>query len=248
MKKKNIMIVDDEKDIVDLITYNLEREKFSVTKAYDGESALEMLKSIKTDLIILDLMLPSIRGFDVCRIVRNNPETQAIPIIMLTARGDYSDKIVGFEMGADDYIVKPFNVKELIARIRAVLKRTEVRPDQEKVSVLKYKDLKINFKTYEVNLGEKKINLTPKEFKILQFLVKNPGRVYSREQILYYIWGDDTFVEPRTVDAHICRLRDTIEKDINNPQYIFTIRSFGYKFADIESGTDLKEKNVAKRK
>lgn len=248
MIQKRIMVIDDEKDIVDLISYNLELEKFAVIKAYDGESALEMLESVKPDLIILDLMLPVIRGLEVCRLIRKNPETESIPIIMLTARGDDMDRIIGFEMGADDYIVKPFNLKELIARIRAVLRRAETISATDKTSILKYKDLKIDYKTFEVTLNEKKINLSPKALKILHFLAKNPGRVYSREQILYYIWGDDTFVEPRTVDAHICRLRETLEKDINNPQYIFTIRSFGYKFASREAPNDLKDKKVIHRK
>jgi phosphate regulon transcriptional regulator PhoB len=248
MIQKRIMVIDDEKDIVDLISYNLELEKFAVIKAYDGESALEMLESVKPDLIILDLMLPVIRGLEVCRLIRKNPETESIPIIMLTARGDDMDRIIGFEMGADDYIVKPFNLKELIARIRAVLRRAETISATDKTSILKYKDLKIDYKTFEVTLNEKKVNLSPKALKILHFLAKNPGRVYSREQILYYIWGDDTFVEPRTVDAHICRLRETLEKDINNPQYIFTIRSFGYKFAGREAHNDLKDKKVIHRK
>lgn len=248
MIQKRIMVIDDEKDIVDLISYNLELENFSVIKAYDGESALAMLESVKPDLIILDLMLPVIRGLEVCRIIRKNTDTESIPIIMLTARGDDMDRIIGFEMGADDYIVKPFNLKELIARIRAVLRRTDKISATYKTSILKYKDLKIDYKTFEVTLNEKKIDLSPKALKILQFLAKNPGRVYSREQILYYIWGDDTFVEPRTVDAHICRLRETLEKDINNPQYIFTIRSFGYKFADMEAHNSLKDKKVVHQK
>lgn len=187
MIQKRIMVIDDEKDIVDLISYNLELEKFAVIKAYDGESALEMLESVKPDLIILDLMLPVIRGLEVCRLIRKNPETESIPIIMLTARGDDMDRIIGFEMGADDYIVKPFNLKELIARIRAVLRRAETISATDKTSILKYKDLKIDYKTFEVTLNEKKINLSPKALKILHFLAKNPGRVYSREQILYYI-------------------------------------------------------------
>jgi len=162
MIQKRIMVVDDEKDIVELISYNLELEKFSVIKAYDGESALEMLESVKPDLIILDLMLPVIRGLEVCKIIRKNPETESIPIIMLTARGDDMDRIIGFEMGADDYIVKPFNLKELIARIRAVLRRAETISATDKTSILKYKDLKIDYKTFEVTLNEKKLILVPK--------------------------------------------------------------------------------------
>ena len=234
MMHTRILVVDDEKDIVDLVTYNLEQEKFSVIKAYDGESALDLVKTKSPDLIVLDLMLPGIRGIEVCRLIRKNPETELVPIIMLTARSDQVDKIIGFELGADDYITKPFNVKELIARIRAILKRTGALTYQDKVEILTYKGLSIDYRTYEVTLNGEKIDLSPMELKLLRFLVQNPGRVYTRDQILDHVWGDETFVEPRTVDAHISRLRANIESDPDNPQYILTVRGIGYKFAEMK--------------
>jgi phosphate regulon transcriptional regulator PhoB len=229
-----IIIVDDEKDIVDLISYNLEKEGFVTIKAYDGESALELAKARKPDLVVLDLMLPGIRGLEVCKFIRKNPATETLPIIMLTAKGDQVDKILGLEMGADDYITKPFNVKELIARIRAVLRRAEARPDSERREQFAYKGLEIDYSSYEVTVDGGKIDLNPKELKLLQFLTRHPGRVYTRDQLLDYVWGDETFVEPRTVDVHISNLRSAIEEDPKKPQYILTVRGIGYKFTDLK--------------
>lgn len=232
--KRRILIIDDEKDIVELIAYNFEKEGFSVIKAYDGESALESIKTQKPHLVILDLMLPGIRGIEVCRFIRKSPETEDIPIIMLTAKSDQVDKIVGFEMGADDYVTKPFNVRELVARVRAVLRRWEVRPEAAKAEKFVFGDLQIDYGTYEVTVEGKKLEMGATEFKLLRFLAQHPGRVYTREQLLDYVWGDETFVEPRTVDVHISRLRSAIEKDRANPRYILTVRGIGYKFAERE--------------
>jgi phosphate regulon transcriptional regulator PhoB len=229
---KKILVVDDEKDIVDLITYNLEKEGFATMRAYDGEVAIEMVKSRKPDLVVLDLMLPGMRGLEVCKFIRRNRETGALPIIMLTAKGDHVDRIIGFEVGADDYITKPFNVRELIARVRAVLRRAEVRPDEDKAETFTYRALHINYGTYEVTVDGERVDLGPTELKLLRFFTQHPGRVYTRDQLLDYVWGDETFVEPRTVDVHISRLRLAIEKDKEKPQYILTVRGIGYKFAD----------------
>jgi phosphate regulon transcriptional regulator PhoB len=229
---KKILVVDDEKDIVDLIAYNLEKEGFATMRAYDGEDALEMVKSQKPDLVVLDLMLPGIRGLEVCKFIRRNQETEALPVIMLTAKGDHVDRIIGFELGADDYITKPFNVRELIARVRAVLRRAEVRPDAEKTETFTYRGLHIDYRSYEVSMNGERVDLGPTELKLLVFFAKHPGRVYTRDQLLDYVWGDETFVEPRTVDVHISRLRLAIEKDKEKPQYIVTVRGIGYKFAD----------------
>ncbi len=229
-----ILIVDDEQDIVELLSYNLEKEGFATIKAYDGESALELVKAVKPDLVILDLMLPGIRGLEVCKFIRKNPDTEALPIIMLTAKGDQVDKILGFEMGADDYITKPFNVRELIARVRAVLRRAEVRPGLDKREQFAYKGLQIDYSSYEVTVDGGKVDLGPKELKLLQFLTQHPGRVYSRDQLLDYVWGDEAFVEPRTVDVHVSHLRMAIEEDKKRPQYILTVRGIGYKFADLK--------------
>ena len=232
--RKRILIVDDEKDIVDLISYNLEKEGFATVKAYDGESALELVKAKRPDMVLLDLMLPGIRGLEVCKFIRKNPEIEGLPIIMLTARGDQLDKILGFEMGADDYVTKPFNVRELIARVRAVLRRAGARPDSEKREQFAHRGLEIDYSSYEVTLDGKKIDLGPKELKLLQFLTRHPGRVYTRDQLLDYVWGDETFVEPRTVDVHVSNLRSAIEKNKAKPQYILTVRGIGYKFADLK--------------
>jgi phosphate regulon transcriptional regulator PhoB len=231
---KKILIVDDEKDIVDLISYNLEKEGFVTIKAYDGESALKLVKAKRPDMVILDLMLPGIRGLEVCKFIRKNPETETLPIIMLTAKGDQVDKILGLEMGADDYITKPFNVRELIARVRAVMRRAEVRHDSDKKEKFAYKGLRFDYTSYEVTVDGKKIDLGPTELKLLRFLTQHPGRVYTRDQLLDYVWGDETFVEPRTVDVHISRLRMAIEEDKEKPQHILTVRGIGYKFVDLK--------------
>jgi phosphate regulon transcriptional regulator PhoB len=231
---KKILVVDDEKGIVDLITYNLEKEGFATIKAYGGESALELVKTQKPDLVVLDLLLPGIRGLEVCKFIRRNPETETLPIIMLTAKGDQVDKILGLEMGADDYITKPFNVRELIARVRAVLRRTEVRPVSDREETFTYKGIHIDYKSYEVTVDGKRIDLGPTELKLLRFFTQHPGRVYTRDQLLDYVWGDETFVEPRTVDVHVSRLRQAIERDKEKPQYILTVRGIGYKFSDLK--------------
>lgn len=227
-----ILVIDDEKDIVELIAYNLEKEGFSVLKAYDGEEALRIVKEQRPDLLILDLMLPKISGLDVCKSIRNNPATARTPIIMLTAKADEVDKIVGLEMGADDYITKPFSVKELIARVRALLRRMRDSDKDEPREEFRSGNLLINYVSYEVRLDGKKILLSPTELKLLFFFSQHPGRVYSRDQILNNVWNDDTFVTPRTVDVHIKRLRGQIEKDPENPQFIITVRGIGYKFAE----------------
>ncbi|MGB5218650.1 MAG: response regulator [Smithella sp.] len=229
-----ILIVDDEKDIVELISYNLEKEGFSVVKAYDGEIALHIIKTQKPDLIILDLMLPKMNGMDVCRNVRRNADTAALPIIMLTAKSDEIDKVTGLEVGADDYVTKPFSVKELIARVRSILRRLTETEKSDAKEEFSYKGLKINYVSCLVSVDGKEVTLSPTERKLLFFLSRHPGRVYSRNQILDHVWGDETFITDRAVDVHIRRLRFQIEKDIENPHYILTVRGFGYKFADLK--------------
>lgn len=230
--RKRVLIIDDEKDIVDLIAYNLNKEGFETLYAYDGEIALNLASTKKPNLIILDLMLPGITGLEICKLIRKNPLTESIPIIMLTARGDQIDKIIGLEMGADDYITKPFHIKELIARIRAVLRRAEGLAVKEEL--FSYKGLLIDYSAYEVSIEGKKINLGPTEFKLLKFLTQRPGRVYTRAQLLDHVWGDGTFVEERTVDVHINRLRSAIEKNKKKPLFILTVRGAGYKFTELK--------------
>jgi phosphate regulon transcriptional regulator PhoB len=231
---KTILVVDDEKDIVELVAYNLAKEGFSVLKAYDGEMALKTTRTKKPTLIILDLMMPGLGGLDVCKAIRRNPDLEAMPIIMLTAKGEELDRILGLEMGADDYITKPFSVKELVARVRAVLRRSETRMKSGSAEVFAFKDLRADFSSYEVTIDGIKVDLGPKEMKLLKFLTEHTGRVYSRDQLLDYVWGDEAYVEPRTVDVHISRLRAAIEKDKENPRYVLTVRGIGYKFADVK--------------
>ncbi|MFZ2399054.1 MAG: response regulator [Smithella sp.] len=227
-----ILIVDDEQDIVELISYNLGKEGFSTIKAYDGEAAIGLVRSGKPDLMILDLMLPKMNGLDVCKAIRRNPETANLPIIMLTAKGEEIDKIIGLEIGADDYIAKPFSVKELVARVRSILRRMQDVEKKTGNEEFEYKDMKINYASCLVQISGKPVTLSPTELKLLFFLSRNRGRVYSRNQILDRVWGDDTFITDRAVDVHIRRLRSQIEKDMENPKYILTVRGFGYKFAD----------------
>ena len=227
-----ILIVDDEQDIADLVSYNLEKEGFTTIKAYDGESALKMLKAQKPDMVILDLMLPKMNGLDVCRAIRHNPETAKLPIIMLTAKGDVVDKIIGLEIGADDYVTKPFSVKELIARVRTIMRRLQEGKENLAVEEFQHEGLKINYTSCLVQINGKAITLSPTELKLLFFLSRHPGRVYSRSQLLDHVWGDDTFITDRAVDVHVRRLRSQIEQDMETPRYILTVRGFGYKFLD----------------
>jgi len=227
-----ILIVDDEQDIVELVSYNLEKEGFKTVKAFEGEAALKMVKLQKPDLIILDLMLPKMNGLDVCRAIRRNPETLSLPIIMLTAKTDEVDKIIGLENGADDYITKPFSIKELIARVRSILRRLHDGEKKTGQEEFQYEGLTINYTSCLVKVSGKQVTLSPTELKLLFFFSRNPGRVYSRNQILDHVWGDDTFITDRAIDVHIGRLRSQIEKDLENPRYILTVRGFGYKFAD----------------
>jgi phosphate regulon transcriptional regulator PhoB len=229
-KRTKILVVDDEKDIVDLIAYNLTNEDYTIVKAYNGDQALKLIQAEKPDLILLDLMLPGLQGLEICKRVRTNPETASVPIIMLTAKTEEIDKILGLEMGADDYITKPFSVRELIARVRAVMRRTNPPPANGNSEVFSHKGLRVDYRSYEVLLNGNKLDLSPTEIKLLMFFTKNPGRVFTRDQILDHVWGNDAFVEPRTVDVHIRRLRSQLEKDSENPEFIQTVRGVGYKF------------------
>ena len=227
-----ILIVDDEKDIVDLVAYNLEKEGYEVLKAFDGEKALALVRTKKPALVVLDLMLPGIQGLEVCKRLRRDAETASVPIIMLTAKGEELDRVIGLEVGADDYVTKPFSVKELVARVKAVLRRSGAGRQPDGTEVFEFKGLRIDMRSYEVTVDGRKVTLSPTEFKLLHFLSRNPGRVYSRDQILDKVWGDESFVEPRTVDVHVRRLRAQIEGDENSPTYILTVRGVGYKFAE----------------
>jgi len=225
---KHILVIDDEADIVELVSYNLKKEGFVVDSALNGETALGKIRKGKYDLVVLDLMLPGIQGMELCRILRNDPKTEALPIIMLTAKGEEVDKILGLEMGADDYIAKPFSPRELVARVKAVLRRSMEKPPAEKI--LKVGELVIDRERYTVSIKGKPIKLSATEFKLLLFLVERRGKVFNRQQLLDAVWSDEAFVEPRTVDVHIRRLRAQIEEDPAKPRYIKTMRGIGYFF------------------
>lgn len=224
---KYILVVDDEADLVELISYNLKKEGFSVDSALDGETALSKIKKGRYDLVVLDLMLPGIQGIELCRILRSNPKTETLPVIMLTAKGEEVDKILGLEMGADDYITKPFSPRELVARVRAVLRRSMEKPAEK---ILTVGELVIDRERYIVTIEGKPVKLSATEFKLLLYLAERKGKVFNREQLLDAVWSDEAFVEPRTVDVHIRRLRAQIEEDPAHPRYIKTIRGIGYFF------------------
>lgn len=220
----SILIVEDESPLVELISYNLEKAEFRVKVARDGDEAMLAIKEQRPDLVLLDWMLPYVSGIEICRQIRRNPDTHDLPIIILTARGEEEDRIRGLDAGADDYVVKPFSPSELIARVRAVLRRTRPAFDKDQLT---YGDIAMDLATHRVRRGDAPVELGPTEFRLLRFLMEHPGRVFSREQLLDSVWGHDTYIEPRTVDVHIRRLR----KAMNLPDtddLIRTVRSAGY--------------------
>src|SRR6266498_782698 len=227
---QKILVVEDEPDIRKLVQYNLAQEHFKVLEAEGGEQALKIVQRDKPNLLILDLMLPGLSGIELCRILRDRSDTAKLPILMLTAKASETDRVLGLEMGADDYLTKPFSPRELVARVRAILRRAASAAEIEPLPAYDRGGLKIDFTTYEVFARGKNIKLTLKEFELLRFLVQNPNRVLSRDQLLDRVWGGETFVTPRTVDVHIRRLRKAIEKDDSHPRWILTLRGVGYKF------------------
>ena len=224
MAATRILIVEDEEALATLLDYNLGKEGFEVSLAADGEEAMLKIEEDAPDLVILDWMLPKVSGIEVCRRLRAKPETRNLPIIMLTARSEEADRIRGLETGADDYLTKPFSTNELIARVRAVLRRIRPGLAEDKVAV---GDLIVDRVSHRVIRGDKEINLGPTEFRLLDHLIQHPGRVFSREQLLNAVWGSDVFVEVRTVDVHIGRLRKALNK-YKQGDPIRTVRSAGY--------------------
>ncbi len=224
---RKILLVEDDRDIVNLVKHYLEKEGFRVFDASDGAKGLEKLQQEKIDLAILDVMLPGLDGIDVLKRIKGNVKTSGLPVIMLTAKGEETDKIVGLELGADDYITKPFSPKELVARIKALLRRTE-RP-AEKAEVIKYEGLTLDFSRHEVKVKDKEVELTAKEFGLLEELLRNKGRVLTRDTLLNNIWGYDYFGTTRTVDVHIRRLREKIPL---LEKAIVTVKQLGYKLRE----------------
>jgi two-component system phosphate regulon response regulator PhoB len=221
---KNILIVEDDPSLAELVRYNLTKEGFSAVVVGDGETAVVAVEEEDPSLVILDWMLPNLSGIEVCRQLRRKPENKSLPIIMLTARGEEADRIRGLDSGADDYVVKPFSPNELIARVRAVLRRAH--PEQTD-DVLTYADLTMDLEEHRVYRNDELVRLGPTEFRLLRVFLEKPGRVYSREQLLDRVWGRDIYVESRTVDVHIRRLRKALNSE-GRPDLIRTVRSAGY--------------------
>ncbi|MDE5933914.1 MAG: response regulator transcription factor [Lachnospiraceae bacterium] len=226
---KRVLVVDDEKLIVKGIRFSLEQDGMEVDCAYDGEEALELAKSNAYDIILLDDMLPKLKGFEVCQQIRDFSNT---PIVMLTAKGEDMDKILGLEYGADDYITKPFNILEVKARIKAIMRRTGKKNDDKDADrIIENRDMRLDCDGRRVYIRNREVNLTAKEFEVLELLMKNPNKVYSRENLLKIIWGSDYPGDVRTVDVHIRRLREKIETTPSEPVYVHTKWGVGYYFA-----------------
>jgi phosphate regulon transcriptional regulator PhoB len=228
--KRTILVVEDERDIRELVRFHLEQEGFEVHEAETGEQALAQAASLRPALIVLDLMLPGVDGIEVCRRLRSTAATASLPIVMLTARATEVDRVLGLELGADDYVTKPFSPRELLARVRAVLRRTHGEDVPAPHEIYERGRLRLDFDTYEVFVDGRPGGLSLREFELLKFFVRHPNRVYDRLQLLDLVWGRDTHVEPRTVDVHIRRLRRRIERDDTTPELILTVRGVGYKF------------------
>lgn len=226
---KRILLVDDEPLIIKGLKYTLEQEGYETLAAYDGEEALEVFFANTVDLVLLDVMLPKLDGIQVCQRIR---ESSNVPIIMLTAKGEDMDKILGLEYGADDYMTKPFNILEVKARIKTILRRASQPVAAEKKKIIRVRDLEVNIVNRSVTLGGKEVRLTAKEFDLLQLFINNRGKVFSREAMLETVWKYDYMGDARTVDVHIRRLREKIERNTSQPEFIFTKWGVGYYFTD----------------
>jgi two-component system, OmpR family, response regulator len=227
-----ILLVDDEQAIQTLLAYPLRRDGYEVVAAHDGREALDRFAEQRFDLVILDIMLPRLDGIEVCRRLRSRSQ---VPIIMLTARDDEAEKVLGLEMGADDYITKPFSVREFSSRVRAALRRSEMlgahAPAEEPIAI---SGLRIDFERRTVTIRRAKADLTYVEFEVLSALAREPGRVFTREMLLAHVWGDSAYRDPRTVDVHIRHLREKLERDPSSPEFVLTVRGVGYRFRDDE--------------
>jgi two-component system, OmpR family, alkaline phosphatase synthesis response regulator PhoP len=235
-ERRKVLVIEDERDIRELVRVNLEAEGFAVLEADNGELGLALVKRERPAVVILDLMLPGLGGLEVCRRIRREEHTARMPVVMLTARSAESDKVVGLEIGADDYVTKPFSPRELAARVKALLRRAYDSQPESPHEVYERGPLRIDFDTYEVHLDGRRIELSLREFELLRFFVTHPNRVYERGQLLDLVWGRDTFVEPRTVDVHVRRLRRRIERDDAAPELIVTVRGVGYMFDERRFG------------
>ena len=222
-----VLVVDDETPIVEAVAYSLRKEGFQTQTAGDAEQCLQAVRTYQPDLIVLDVMLPSASGFDICRTLRKQSD---VPIIMLTARADETDRVVGLELGADDYIVKPFSMRELVARVKTILRRAGTPVDAPSDRPIRDADLMVDPARFEVRVRDERVDLSPKEFDLLRFLIAHPGQVFTRQALLDRVWGADAYVEERTVDVHIRWLREKIEAIPSRPERILTVRGVGYKY------------------
>ena len=230
MANEKVLIVDDEEHIVELLSFNMQSAGYKVLKASNGLEAINIAKREKPQLILLDLMLPGLDGLDVCKEIKMDSEIKNISIIMLTAKGEELDKVLGLELGADDYITKPFSIRELLARVKAVLRRSSKDEQDNNNNIYDFGRLKVDLERHEVKIHDKKIEITLKEFELLEILIKNRGRILQRETLLDKVWGYEYIGETRTVDVHIRYLRKKIEEDDKSPKYIETVRGVGYRF------------------
>ncbi len=224
-----ILLVDDEQSIQTLLSYPLRKDGYHVTSAQDGREALQRFEESRFDLVILDLMLPKLDGVEVCRQLRSRSQ---VPIIMLTAKGSETDKVAGLEVGADDYITKPFSMREFRSRVKAALRRSRMAGEPHAEETIDHGELKIDFGRRMVTLREDEVRVTYVEFEILAALARSPGRVLSRETLLEHVWGDSEYRDPRTVDVHIRHLREKLERDPKEPDFLFTVRGVGYRFRE----------------
>ena len=231
-RRDRVLIVEDEPDVAELMRYNLAKEGYEVALVGNGAEALEQARRSRPDMILLDIMVPGLNGWEVCRRLKQDAHTRAVPVIMVTGRAEEGDKVLGFEMGADDYITKPFSPRELLARVRAVMRRGKPTATHDRKVHLKAGQLEIDRHRFEVTMAGQRVDVTPKEFELLATLVGTPGRVFGREEMLDRVWGHDGFVEPRTVDVHVARLRAKfISAGVPAPG-IETVRGVGYRFRE----------------
>jgi DNA-binding response OmpR family regulator len=227
-----VLVAEDERDVAELIRYTLAREGVDVILASNGADALRLARENLPDLVLLDLMLPQVNGWELCRRLKQDPATRALPVIIVTARAEEGDKVLGFEVGADDYVTKPFSTRELVARVRAVVRRTRPPETEERRLRIKVGDLVVDRQRFEVTVGGRAVGLTPKEFELLATLAAEPGRVYGRDELLDLVWGRDGFVEPRTVDVHLARLRAKFVAARLPEPGIETVRGVGYRYRE----------------
>ena len=229
-----VLVIEDEQDVAELIRYNLAKEGYEVRVVANGVDGLKQARESRPDMILLDIMVPQLNGWEVCRRLKQEPDTREVPVIMVTGRVEEGDKVLGFEMGADDYVTKPFSPRELLARMRAVIRRGKSAESPGRRIHLKAGQLEIDRHRFEVTMKGQRVELTPKEFELLAALVGNPGRVFGREELLDLVWGQDGFVEPRTVDVHVARLRAKFAAARLPAPGLDTVRGVGYRFRDPE--------------